>query len=53
MLAGHIGHEEADLEKLLDLLMVSKYLERIGDHSVNIAQWVIFMITGVLEGNTT
>lgn len=53
MLAGHIGHEEADLEKRLDLLMVSKYLERIGDHSVNIAQWVIFMITGVLEGNTT
>lgn len=53
MLAGHIGHEEGDLEKLLDLLMVSKYLERIGDHSVNIAQWVIFMITGVLEGNTT
>lgn len=40
------------LEKALDLLMISKYLERIGDHAVNIAQWVIFMVTGVLEGNT-
>lgn len=30
----------------LDLLMVAKYLERIGDHAVNIAQWVIFSITG-------
>ena len=30
----------------LDLLMVAKYLERIGDHAVNVAQWVIFSITG-------
>lgn len=30
----------------LDLLMIAKYLERIGDHAVNVAQWVIFSITG-------
>ena len=30
----------------LDLLMVAKYLEKIGDHASNIAEWVIFMITG-------
>lgn len=30
----------------LDLLMIAKYLERIGDHAVNIAQWVIYSITG-------
>lgn len=30
----------------LDSLMVAKYLERIGDHSVNLAEWVRFMITG-------
>jgi phosphate transport system protein len=30
----------------LDLLMIAKYLERIGDHSVNIAQWVVYAITG-------
>ena len=30
----------------LDLLMVAKYYERIGDHAVNIAEWVLFSITG-------
>lgn len=30
----------------LDLLMIAKYLERIGDHAVNIAQWVEYSITG-------
>jgi len=34
-------------EEALDLLMVAKYFERIGDHAVNIAEWVIFSITGV------
>lgn len=33
-------------ENALDLLMVSKYFERIGDHTVNIANWVIYSITG-------
>ncbi len=35
-----------DGEYALDLLMIAKYLERIGDHAVNIAGWVIFSITG-------
>lgn len=30
----------------MDLLMVAKYFERIGDHAVNIAEWVVFSITG-------
>ena len=30
----------------IDLLMIAKYLERIGDHAVNIAKWVIFVETG-------
>ena len=30
----------------IDLLMIAKYLERIGDHAVNIAKWVIFTETG-------
>ena len=29
-----------------DLLMIAKYFERIGDHACNIAEWVIFSITG-------
>lgn len=33
-------------EMALDLLMVAKYFERIGDHAVNLAEWVIFSITG-------
>ena len=33
-------------EQALDLLMVAKYLEKIGDHASNIAEWVIFMLTG-------
>ena len=30
----------------LDLLMIAKYLERIGDHAVNVAEWVLYSITG-------
>ena len=40
-------HQNADDgERAMDLLMVAKYLERIGDHAVNLAEWVIFSITG-------
>jgi Phosphate uptake regulator len=34
-------------EQAFDLLQVAKYYERIGDHAVNIAEWVIFSITGM------
>lgn len=33
-------------KQALDLLMIAKYYERIGDHAVNIAEWVVFSITG-------
>ena len=33
-------------EQAMDLLMIAKYFERIGDHAVNIAEWVLFSITG-------
>ena len=35
----------------LDLLMVAKYLERIGDHATNVAEWVAYSITGVHPSN--
>lgn len=41
--------EPADGEFCLDLLMVAKYFERIGDHATNIAEWVEFSITGMHE----
>jgi phosphate transport system protein len=34
-------------ESAIDLLIIAKYFERIGDHAVNIAEWVIFSVTGV------
>lgn len=40
--AGH-----GDAESLIDLMMIAKYFERIGDHAENIAEWVIYSITGV------
>lgn len=41
---------DADGEKALDLLMIAKYFERMGDHAVEIAKWVLFSITGTKEG---
>ena len=41
-----IAENSADGEFALDLLMISKYFERIGDHATNIAEWVIYSITG-------
>lgn len=40
-------------EFALDLLMITKYFERIGDHAVNIAEWVIFSVTGVHQSEQT
>ena len=34
-------------EFALDLLMIAKYFERIGDHATNIAEWVVFSVTGM------
>ena len=45
-----ITQNPEDGEYALDLLMVSKYFERIGDHAANIAEWVIFSVTGVHKG---
>ena len=42
-----IAAEPADGEYALDLLMIAKYFERIGDHCTNIAEWVEFSVTGV------
>lgn len=42
-----ICEKEGDGEYLADVLMAAKYLERIGDHAVNIGEWVEYSITGI------
>ena len=46
MLAAEIAADPGKVDAALDVLMVIKYLERIGDHAVNIAEWVEFLRTG-------
>jgi phosphate transport system protein len=41
-----IAADSRNGEQAIDLLMIAKYLERIGDHATNIAEWVVFSITG-------
>ena len=41
-----IAENSTDGEFALDLLMIAKYFERIGDHATNIAEWVIYSVTG-------
>lgn len=50
VLIGNIAENPGCGEHALDLLMIDKYLERIGDHAVNIAEWVIFAVTGEHKG---
>ena len=46
-LIHRIANDPAEGGTALDLLMIAKYLERIGDHATNIAEWVEFSVTGV------
>ena len=44
---GIISSGSESAEMAVDLLMIAKYLERIGDHATNIAEWAVFSVTGV------
>ena len=46
-LIAAIAREPGQGEVALDLLMIAKYFERIGDHAVNLSEWVEFSVTGV------
>ncbi len=49
-----LGQDNIGLERgefCIDMLMIAKYFERIGDHATNIAEWVEFSITGIHKGN--
>lgn len=51
-LVEYITNHPEKSENCLDMLMIAKYFERIGDHAANIAEWVEFSITGVYKGET-
>ena len=42
----NLQNKKGNAEELIDMLQIAKYLERVGDHAQNIAEWVIFSITG-------
>ena len=44
-----LKNDTNDAECFIDMLMIDKYFERIGDHAVNIARWVKFSITGEIQ----
>ena len=48
---AELMYQNLDAKAGLDLLMTAKYMERIGDHAVNIAEWVEYAITGVHRNN--
>ncbi len=45
-LVEHIGSTPSKIDEAIDVMMIAKYLERIGDHAVNICEWVEFFETG-------
>ena len=51
-LAEEIAADPTQVDAALDLLMVIKYLERIGDHAVNLAEWVQFTRTGLYKNES-
>ena len=46
-LIERIRKRRESAEEAIDLMMIAKYLERIGDHATNIAEWVVYSITGI------
>lgn len=50
MMMEAIKDQSLDADKVVDYLMVAKYLEKIGDHAVNIGEWAIFRMTGDMQG---
>ena len=47
-LIERIASSREDADDAIDLIIIAKYLERVADHAVNIAQWAIFCVTGQL-----
>ena len=48
-LIKHIRNNSKDTDECIDVLMLAKYLEKMGDHAVNIGDWTIFRESGVMR----
>lgn len=48
-LIDRIASNREDADDAIDLIIIAKYLERVADHAVNIAQWAMFCVTGQLS----
>ena len=46
-LIEYINRDAANGDQAIELMMIAKYLERIGDHAVNVAEWTKYNETGV------
>lgn len=51
IVVDEIRKQEENPQNIMDILMIGKYLERIGDHAQNVAEWVVFSITGQHEAH--
>ena len=49
-IAASIAQNADEIDAAMDLLMIAKYLERLGDHATNVAEWVRFLKTGLYRG---
>ena len=45
-----IKTQSLDADSVVDNLMIAKYLEKVGDHAVNVAEWTLFRLTGEIDG---
>ena len=45
-----IRTQSLDADSVVDNLMIAKYLEKVGDHAVNVAEWTLFRLTGEIDG---
>ncbi len=50
-IANYMAKDASRSVEGMDFLMIAKYYERIGDHAVNIAEWVEYCVTGLYKGD--
>ena len=49
-LIEEVAENKDEADRSIDFIIIAKYLERLSDHSVNVAEWTIFCQTGLYKG---